>query len=176
MLERLYTIALLSIFLLACTDDMAVTNGDDGTASEIVDADKLPQFLINTNGVSIVDEPKIDAELVIIEAGVEMHRGAIGIEIRGSSSQQFPKKSFGFETRDEANEDVDVSLLGFPEEEDWILYGPYSDKSLIRNHLIYELSNDMGRYASRSKLVDVFMTPTTGCMFLWKNSSGILIV
>jgi hypothetical protein len=167
MLERLYTIALLSIFLLACTDDMAVTNGDDGTASEIVDADKLPQFLINTNGVSIVDEPKIDAELVIIEAGVEMHRGAIGIEIRGSSSQQFPKKSFGFETRDEANEDVDVSLLGFPEEEDWILYGPYSDKSLIRNHLIYELSNDMGRYASRSKLVDVFINDTYNGMYVF---------
>jgi len=105
--------------------------------------------------------------LVIIEAGVETHRGAIGIEIRGSSSQQFPKKSFGFETRDEANEDLDVSLLGFPEEEDWILYAPYSDKSLVRNHLIYELSNDMGRYASRSKLAEVYINGTYNGMYVF---------
>ncbi len=37
----------------------------------------------------------------------------LGIEIRGGSSQSFPKKSYGFETRDKNNEDLNVSLLGF---------------------------------------------------------------
>ena len=50
---------------------------------------------------------------------------------------------------------MDVSLLEFPEEEDWILYGPYSDKSLIRNKLIYELSNQMGMYASRTQFIEL---------------------
>lgn len=127
------------------------------TEIEIADEDRLPQLQINTNGNSIVDEPKIDAAFSIIEAGEETFIGNMAIEIRGSSSQQFPKKSYGFETRDTENEDLDVPLLGFPEEEDWILYAPYSDKALVRNHLIYELSNDMGRYASRTKLVDVFL-------------------
>ncbi|MFC4636006.1 CotH kinase family protein [Dokdonia ponticola] len=160
MRTQLYSIVLLPFLLvLGCNNDpeVVVTEMPVISFEEIAAADRLPQFQIHTAGASIVDEPKIDAELVIIEAGVETHRGNIGIEIRGSSSQQFPKKSYGFETRDDANEDVDVSLLGFPEEEDWILYAPYSDKSLVRNHLIYELSNDMGRYASRSKLVDVYI-------------------
>ena len=46
------------------------------------------------------------------------------------------KKIYGFETRSsDWSDDIDVELGGFPEEEDWILYGPYSDKSLIRNKL-----------------------------------------
>ena len=107
---------------------------------------------INTNGNIIVDEPKVSADLQIKKGDslIEVHK--IGIEIRGSSSQMFDKKSYGFETWDENGEDLDVSLGGFPEEEDWILYGPYSDKSLIRNVLIYDLSNAIGQYATRTSL------------------------
>ena len=67
------------------------------------------------------------------------YEGFIGIEIRGQSYKCF-QKQYGFETRDSENEDLDVSLLGLPEEEDWILHAPYSDKSLIRNVLIHDLS------------------------------------
>lgn len=168
MIKRFFIFLFLPIVLiLACNDDPDVIAEEEEIIPEIAAVDRLPQFQINTSGATIVDEPKIDAELVIIEAGVETHRGAIGIEIRGSSSQQFPKKSFGFETRDEANEDIDVSLLGFPEEEDWILYAPYSDKTLVRNHLIYELSNDLGRYASRSKLAEVYINGTYNGMYVF---------
>lgn len=168
MLSRFSSIAFLTLLLIiGCNNDPDLTTDPGMPAVVIADADRLPSFYISTNGASIVDEPKIDAQLTIVEAGVETHQGMIGIEIRGSSSQQFPKKSYGFETRDQANEDVDVSLLGFPEEEDWILYAPYSDKSLVRNHLIYELSNDIGRYASRSKLVDVYLNETYLGMYVF---------
>ncbi len=152
----------LSFYLMSCGNDdrSGAANDDDGAQVIVPEEDRLPQFFINTNGETIIDEPKIDAQFTIIEAGIETYSGNMGIEIRGSSSQQFPKKSYGFETRDDANEDLDVSLLGFPEEEDWILYAPYSDKSLLRNHLIYELSNDMGRYASRTRLTEVFINDT----------------
>ncbi|MGC1514081.1 MAG: CotH kinase family protein, partial [Maribacter sp.] len=116
---------------------------------------KLPLFSISTNGNTIVDEPKTDASFTITKADVTTYEGFMGIEFRGSSSQQFPKKSYGFETRDAANEDLDASLLDLPEEEDWILYAPYSDKSLMRNMLIYDLSRAMDRYASRSQFVEV---------------------
>ncbi len=108
----------------------------------------LPLVYINTNGEEIRDEPKIQAEMGIVwneagelnEAGSEFNhfQGNVGIEIRGSSSQMFPKKSFGFELHDELGEDMDFPLLGMPEEEDWILYAPYSDKSLIRNVLTFQ--------------------------------------
>ncbi len=122
---------------------------------EIKPEDRLPQIIVNTNGGTIVDEPKINAQITISKADVISFEGNIGIEFRGASSQTFPKKSYGLETWDENGEDINVSLLGFPEEEDWILYGPYSDKSLIRNILIYDLSRDIGRYASRSIFVEL---------------------
>jgi len=44
-----------------------------------------------------------------------------------------------------------------PEEEDWVLHGPYSDKSLIRNLLTFKLARDMGRYASRTRLCELML-------------------
>ena len=52
---------------------------------------------------------------------------------------------------------LDVSIGGFPEEEDWILYGPYSDKSLIRNKLTFDLSNAIGFKASKTKFYNLFI-------------------
>src|SRR5690606_22349398 len=78
-------------------------------------------------------------------------------EVRGSSSQSFPKKSFGFETRDAEGEDDEVALLGLPKEEDWILYAPYTDKSLLRDALTYKLANDLGRYAPRTVFCELYL-------------------
>jgi len=142
----------IMLFLFSCEKE---TSNIEAPIDEIPLVTKLPQVAINTNGTEIVDEPKINAQMTIAVGDEIDYEGAIGIEIRGSSSQSFPKKQFGFETRDASNEDVNVSLLDFPEEEDWILYAPYSDKSLIRNILLYDLSRAIGRYASRAKFVDV---------------------
>jgi spore coat protein CotH len=136
-------------------------SSDDGYSTipdekpDIKPEDKLPVVTINTNGGVIVDEPKIKAKMDIFIVHTPEYQGNIGIEIRGASSQMFPKKSYGLETRDANDEDLEVSIFGFPEEEDWILYAPYSDKSLMRNFLIYDLSRDMDRYASRCKFVDL---------------------
>ena len=104
----------------------------------------FPTMKINTNGREIVDEPKVMADLSVIENNNQSNF-KIGIEIRGSSSQSFPKKSYGFETKNSSyTQDKDYSIGGFPSEEDWILYGPYTDKSLIRNKLVFDLSNKLG--------------------------------
>jgi len=150
-------------FVTSCISDDTISPTDieeEPSESEIPPEDKLPLFSINTSGSTIVDEPKIDAEITIAQVDIISFTGKIGIEIRGASSQMFPKKSYGFETRDENNEDLDVSVLGMPEEEDWILYAPYSDKSLVRNILIYDLSRDMDRYASRSQFVELNINNT----------------
>ena len=83
------------------------------------------------------------------------HQGRVGLHVRGNTSRDFDKKSYAFETWDENDEDLDVALLGLPAEEDWVLQGPFSDKTLIRNHLIYQLSRDIGRYAARTRFVEL---------------------
>ncbi|RPH90125.1 MAG: hypothetical protein EHM72_19530, partial [Calditrichaeota bacterium] len=40
---------------------------------------------------------------------------------------------------------------------DWILYPPYSDQSLLRNVLAYRLSNDIGRYAPRTRFCELIV-------------------
>ena len=146
----------LSFLIVGCSsDDLDFADIPHDDLVSVPPENRLPQINIDTNGSSIVDEPKIVALFSISEADIETYNGGMGIEIRGSTSQRFPKKSYGFETHDSDNEDLDVSLLGMPEEEDWILYAPFTDKSLVRNKLIYDLSENMDRYASRTRFVEV---------------------
>ena len=141
----------------------------------------LPIVVINTNGQNIVDDPKIIADMSIIDngTGVRNHltdaanayNGKIAIEIRGSSSQMFPKKSWGFETRDASgNNKLDVSIFGMPAEHDWILSANYTDKSFCRNVLSYQLSNEMGHYAVRTKYVDVVLNGTYQGIYVFMES------
>lgn len=155
--SRLGLVIGLFFLLLSCSSE---TNFEeppiDNGGGEEPQGTFLPRLEVQTRG-TIVDEPKIRADLVIRVDGQIDYDGPIGIEFRGASSQSFDKKSYGVETWTENNEDVNVSLLGMPEEEDWVLHGPYSDKSLIRNKLIYDLARDMDRYASRTRMVELFI-------------------
>jgi hypothetical protein len=84
------------------------------------------------------------------------------IKIRGSSSTQFPKKSYALELEDELLQDKKAALLGMPKQSDWVLYAPYTDKTLIRDFLAYEISNLIGTYAPRTRLVEVFVDANGG--------------
>ncbi len=157
---RIYAVWLLFALLLnwSCSNDNDFENGgqEPGPGEEPVQTEFLPLIEIVSSS-KIVDEPKVRSTLKITEQGKVTYEGIAGIEIRGASSQMFDKKSYGLETWDNNNEDINVSLLGMPEEEDWVLHGPYSDKSLMRNKLIYDLSTDMGRYASRTRFVELIL-------------------
>ena len=72
-------------------------------------------------------------------------------------SQMFPKKQYGIELRDAAGVDIDASLLNMPAEEDWVLFAPYNDKSLMRDVLAYKLGRDMDRYAPRTRFCELVL-------------------
>jgi len=140
--------------------------GDAPSVPVAFESSNLPIIHIVTNGQTIPDEPKIVAHMYIYDKGPGMRNNLsdepslstpIGVEIRGSSSQQFLKKSYGIETRDLAGEDANISIFGMPAEADWVLQANYSDKSLMRNSLAYEMARKTERYASRTKFVEVFV-------------------
>ena len=56
-----------------------------------------------------------------------------------------------------AEDDTSFSLMDLPAESDWILHGPYSDKTLVRNYLAYALARDMGHYARRTRFCELFL-------------------
>ena len=82
---------------------------------------------------------------------------------RGSSSAGFPKKSYGLETRDEVDGDRNLPLLGLPSDSDWVLNGPWLfDDTFIHNAFINEISRQCGRWAPRTKFVEMFMNQAGG--------------
>ena len=127
----------------------------------------LPVILIDTEGRFIHDEPKIMAKMKVIDNENKVnyfdaaksdslaYDGYIGIEIRGNTAQMYPKKSYTVETRNADGTNNNVSLFGMPEENDWVLHGPYSDKSLMRNALAYFMGNRMGGWHPRTQFVEV---------------------
>lgn len=131
----------------------------------IFEKSNIPLMVINTDGQTILNEPRITAHMGLIYNGegmdnslqdtYNMYDGQISIEIRGESTQGFPKKSYSIETQTDSGTNNNVSLLGLPEENDFVLYGPYSDKSQIRNVITYRLFGLMGRYSPRTRFLEL---------------------
>jgi hypothetical protein len=136
----------------------------------------LPIVIITTDGnTPIVDNPRVLANMKIIYRGAGIRNnvsdqytpaflnydGRIDIELRGSSSQWSPdndKKQYGFTTRMADNvTNNNVSLLGMPSENDWILNGMVFDPARMRDYLCYNLSRQIGEYASRTAYCEVII-------------------
>jgi len=142
-----------------------ITFGENAATPFVFTSSNLPIIVINTNGVEIVDEPSINATMGIIDNGVgntnlvtdtpNNYNGNILIEYRGNYSQSLPQKPYKIETIDSANAELDVELLGMPEEHDWVLIANYNDKVFMRNTLSYNLFTNMGHYATRHKFCEV---------------------
>jgi hypothetical protein len=154
-------ITVISYFFVSitCLGQQQLNEVEEFTSSN------LPIIVINTNSQTIVDEPKITANMGIINNGegnrnnitdsFTDYNGYIGIELRGNSTQNFPKKPYLIETRDSLGENLDVSLLGMPEDNDWILLASYIDRTFIRDPLAHYLSTIMGKWSNRSRSCEV---------------------
>jgi hypothetical protein len=84
------------------------------------------------------------------------------INQRGRASTRYPKRSYTIKLIDEADDFRNLSLLGLPRDADWILYAPYPDKTLMRDVLAYDLSNQLGRWAPRTRFIELFVLDHPG--------------
>lgn len=139
----------------------------------------LPIVVITTDNnpstgkpLNIPDEPKVLGNMKIISRpdgtrnylsdqntdGYLNYNGRIGIELRGSSSQSLPKKPYGLTTLKADNvTNNNVSVLGMPKENDWVLNALAFDPSLIRDFLSYELYGKLGNYSPRGTYCEVIL-------------------
>lgn len=109
-----------------------------------------------TSSHSFVFEPGEDGRSQLIDVPDVSTRS--GVKVRGSSSAGFQKSPLAHEfRRDDSDGDQDYPIGGMPADSDWVLQGPWEfDRSLTRNPLIFDLSNQVGVYASRTRYVEVF--------------------
>ncbi|MFZ4400138.1 MAG: CotH kinase family protein [Bacteroidales bacterium] len=137
----------------------------------------LPIIIITTNNINIPDTPKIAAHMGIIYNGEGVrnymtnpfnnYNNKIGIELRGSSSQSFPQKSYSIETRDVNGLEHDTVVLGMPAENSWILYAPYDDKTCMRNTMTYNIANKTNHYAVRTKFCELVLNGQYMGIYVW---------
>ena len=125
----------------------------------------LPLMLIDDYGRGKPGRDYVDAAAMVFEtaggrtslAGTPAVASRAGIHLRGQSSATFDKAPYRLELRDNADGDADLPLLGMPADADWVLRGPFSDKSLIREALVYDLGREMGMATPRYRFVELYL-------------------
>ncbi len=134
----------------------------DSFGDRAVDSDS--NRLVPTVGLFI--DPGEDGRASLLDEAE--YAGRTGVRIRGQSSQGWAKKQYAVEIWEEETDDSerqyayavadrDVSIFGLPAESDWVLNGPYSDKTQLNNFLTFNWYRDLGLYAPRTRLVEVFV-------------------
>jgi hypothetical protein len=64
-----------------------------------------------------------------------------------------------------------------PEESDWVLNASYNDKTFMRDALTYDISNRMGRYATRTRYCEITLNGRyDGLYLVMEKSKEIKIV
>lgn len=153
MSARALAVACLAAFLVVAGAGVGRAAPDAGSTV----ATALPLLVIQTPG-AIRDEPRSKGRLRVVhrQGGTNrpgdranVYDGPLEIEIRGTTSQSFPKKSYSLELGRE------TALLGLPRDDDWVLYAAYNDKTLMRNAAAYNTARLLGRYAPRTRHVEV---------------------
>ena len=77
--------------------------------------------------------------------------------IRGNSSRAFSKSSYEFKLVDEKNEPLKLSVMGMVPEEEWVLYAPYLDKTLLRNYMWLNISANIMGYAPNVRFCECYI-------------------
>lgn len=130
------------------------------------DATRLPIVQIDTKGKKIPGEAIMDSTMKTIgyttdEEGNKMSEMEVSIidqpsqinhsadqatittksliRYRGNSSRLFTKKGYLLRFVDEQGDDRSENVMGMGEDSEWVLHGPYLDKTLMRNYLCFNI-------------------------------------
>jgi CotH kinase protein/Lamin Tail Domain/Chitobiase/beta-hexosaminidase C-terminal domain len=113
----------------------------------------------------------------LIQGKVDV-QGRCGTRVRGETSAGFDQRSYAWEFWDNDNNDKDVSILGQPTESDWVLHGPFTDKTLMRNYTAYQSMRDFRGEGSamRTRFVEVFFNQQEGEAVSSDDYKGIYVL
>lgn len=154
--HRIWGFTVAMLFSLSSLAQLTTTNLPIvriATTTPIISSQTQATMTI-VNNVSGVNAP----------TDVPQFTSMIGVELRGSIVS--PKSSYSFETWSSPTVSQNVSILGLPAENDWVLISSYADRSFVRNMLSYQLHERMGRYAPRMRLCELIIDTTYKGVYL----------
>ena len=127
----------------------------------------LPVVYMNTMGQQVLKENVIWGNIALLDGNGEeqsvfsvpnsIYRAAI--KYRGASSySKFDKKQYRIKFyKNKKDSAKKVSLAGMGANSEWVLNGPYLDKTLIRNKLVYDLARELNGWAPDTRFVELFV-------------------
>lgn len=79
------------------------------------------------------------------------------IRIRGHSSRHFEKSPYQLDFVDENGEAAPAEVMGMAAHSEWVLNGPYLDKSLVRNYMWYNISGEVMEWAPNVRYCELII-------------------
>lgn len=159
--DKIFISILLGAFLFSLAGCMQVDKKD---YSDIA-LSNLPVVIINTYGKSFDHDNAAEAKLTLIRAGADprnlnpsdLQVVRISIKKRGMTSMSILKSQFAIKISKALEAENQVSLLGLAPDNKWVLYGPYFDKTFLRNYLAYTLWRQFGHYGPEVRFVELYL-------------------
>lgn len=81
----------------------------------------------------------------------------IRIRVRGRSSRSFAKSSYAIKLVNKDQTNNNQRIMGMDAHHDWVLYGPYLDKTDLRNYMFYNISGEIMDYAPNVRYCEVIL-------------------
>ncbi|MBE5823260.1 MAG: hypothetical protein E7308_04245 [Butyrivibrio sp.] len=129
----------------------------------------LPVFFINTEGQKLSNEIATMGRCSVLnfEDDGNMHSiydkpdisMNVGVKLRGASSYNFDKRQYRltFFKDEYGTKKMDYDFFGMGYADSWVLNGPFLDKTLARNYMVYALGAEMMDWAPECKYVELFV-------------------
>ena len=126
----------------------------------------LPLILIDTNGSRIYKETTTWGEVSVVDQANGQNTPAAQpqlttlatVKYRGNSSYYiFDKRQYRIKLFQSETKSRKYGLLGMGEHSEWVLYGPFLDRSLVRNKLVYDLSRELMDWAPDTRYCEVYV-------------------
>ena len=176
---------------LAAAEKAPCTHGDTQLCTH------LPLLEINTGGQSVPGAPILDEKGFIVEYTTTENgeaRAKVSLEItdhtdtnnhlkdtptvssaalfniRGRSSREFDKKSYRITLINNDGTNNNQPVMGMDAHHEWVLHGPFLDKSLIRNYMWYNIAGEMMEYAPNVRFCELVIDGSYQGLYLMTES------
>lgn len=103
------------------------------------------------------------------ENGKEIKESSL-IHIRGNSSRWFEKSSYILHLIDDKENPVERNLANMGKYNEWVLNGPYLDKTLIRNYMCMNIAGEIMDYAPEVAFVHLYIDGEDQGLYLLMES------
>ncbi|MEG1311199.1 MAG: CotH kinase family protein [Romboutsia sp.] len=144
----------------------------------------LPLIIINTNGSVISYDKQVQAEIKVYDNKTDLNYltdepkldSKINIKVRGNTTRYYPKKQYGIELINNDGSEKKEKLLDMKKESKWVLNGPFADKSLMRNYIVFKTSRNIVEYAPDVRFCEIFVIDDNSNNLTQKHYKGVYML